>query len=147
MKKEVFLAVLVGFVLGLLITFGVWTANRSLKPGVSPTTASVLPTPLPSVSPEQPSTSTTSLSITSPAEDETLTTTDTVTFSGKTSPGAAVAVTYEGGEEILTADGTGTFSTEVKLEGGYNRIVATAVDQDGNQGTQEILVTYSTSKI
>jgi Glucodextranase, domain B len=146
MKKEVFLAVLVGFVLGLLITFGVWTANRSLKPNVRPNIASSLPTPLPSPVSQESSPSVVNLSITSPA-DETLTGTDTITLSGKTSPGAAVAVTYEGGEEILTADTTGAFSTDIKLEGGYNRITATAFDQNGNQNSQEILVTYSTTKI
>ena len=31
MKKEILIAILIGFILGLIITFGIWTANKSLK--------------------------------------------------------------------------------------------------------------------
>ena len=30
-KKEVLIAIIIGFGLGLVITFGIWTANRALK--------------------------------------------------------------------------------------------------------------------
>ncbi|MCJ7829738.1 hypothetical protein MUP50_01460, partial [Patescibacteria group bacterium] len=35
MKKEILIAIIIGFVLGLVITFGIWTANKSLKEGTS----------------------------------------------------------------------------------------------------------------
>jgi hypothetical protein len=146
MKKEVFLAVSVGFILGLLITFGIWTANRSLKPNVRPPVTSLSPTAVPSPQAGQSASSPVNITITAP-EDETLSGSDVVTLTGKTTPGAAVAVLYETGQNIVAADSSGDFSLDIKLEGGYNFITAAAYDQNGNQNTREILVTYSTSKI
>jgi len=148
MKKEVFLAVSVGFVLGLIITFGIWTANNSLKnhPQVNVTAGNL--TPSPTLAPASGGqTNPIPLSLTSPETDETLVNTDSLTVSGKTVPGAVVAITYETGENILAADKDGNFSLDIKLEGGYNRITAAAYDKDGNTAVVHTLVTYSTSKI
>lgn len=142
MTKEVFVAVTVGFILGLAITFGIWTANKSFS---SPKTIAVSPTPVITPTPNS-QTSPISLILTSPT-DESVQNSDTVTFSGKTSPGAAVAVSYESGETIITADSSGNFTKDLKLDSGYNRFSATAFDAAGNSATQNILVTYSTSKI
>jgi hypothetical protein len=150
MKREVFLAVAVGFVLGLIITFGVWTANNTLKnhiPGNRPpAVANVTPSPT-TVPPPSSSVKQIPLTLTSPAQDETLVTTGSLTVSGKTSPDAAVALVYENGESIGTADDSGTFSFDIKLDSGYNRITATAFDKDGNTAKTQILVTYTTNKI
>lgn len=144
MKKEVFLAVSVGFVLGLLITFGIWTANRNLKVSPRPEITQILtsPSPEPSAAPSSPL----ALTLTSP-EDELLTTSDSVIISGKTTPEAVLSIISESSEKIITADKTGTFSTDVDLEGGFNRLMITAFDATGNSASQELLVTYTTSKI
>ena len=143
MKKEVFLAISIGFILGLIITFGIWTANKSLKqlPQTTPTPS---PVPVTSLSPT-PSSSVT-LTLTSP-EDESLTSQNSVTVSGKTFPNASVAITSESGEQIITADSSGNFSSSVDLDGGYNTITAAAFDQTGNSSSQSVTVTYTTSKI
>lgn len=149
MKKEVFLAIAIGFALGLVITFGIWTANKSLKnaPAVakaSPTPAtqtSVLPTPA-----SQPSAQNLSLSITSP-EDEALVNTDTVSLTGKTSPNALVAIMYEDEQQITQADARGEFSATIDLIAGYNNISVTAFDSEGKDTTQSVVVTYTTAKI
>ncbi len=148
MNKEVFLAVSVGFILGLIITFGIWTANNSLKnhplgkPAIS--AAKVSPSPSAQVSPTPPPQL--AISFTSP-DDESLFSSDSLTVTGKTVPNAVVALTYDTGENILTADTTGAFSADIKLDGGYNRITATAFDQNGHSGVAKLLVTYTTSKI
>lgn len=143
MKKEVFLAISIGFVLGLIITFGIWTANKSLKqlPQTTPTPA---PTPAASISPTPASAVT--LTLSSP-EDESLTNVSSVTVSGKTFPNASVAIASESDDQIVTADSSGNFSTTVDLDGGYNTITATAFDQTGNSSSQSVTVTYTTSKI
>lgn len=152
MKKEVFLAVLVGFGLGLLITFGIWTANRNLK-SISPATndpeTTPVITPIPTIDPQaKPSgNSVVPLEITSPAQDELLVNTSAFTLTGKTGPGNSVSVAFENGQKILTADETGVFSLDLKLEGGYNRINLVAYDANGNSATKEIMITYSTQKI
>ncbi len=152
MKKEVFLAVLVGFGLGLLITFGIWTANKNLKNVTTttdnPVTTPVI-TPVPTADPQaKPSdNSAVSLEITSPSQDELLVNSSSFTLTGKTNPGNSIAVTFENGQKILTADETGLFSLDLKLEGGYNRISLVAYDAAGKSAAKEMLITYSTQKI
>lgn len=149
MKKEVFLAISIGFILGLIITFGIWTANKSLKKpsgaisqSPTPSVANNNTAPIPTSSPVNKIT----LNITSPV-DESLSATQTVNLVGKTVPDATVAVLFETGETILTASPTGDFTFEIPLDGGYNRISVRAYDQNGNSSTQNLIVSYTTQKI
>ncbi|MBI2008595.1 hypothetical protein HYS82_02985 [Candidatus Amesbacteria bacterium] len=149
MKKEVFLAVAIGFGLGLVITFGIWTANKSLKesqltrPSPTPEPTS---TPTSSISPSPSSPVTVTLTVTSP-EDESLVTKDTVTITGKTTANASVTIVSELGEQIISADSSGNFTADVELEGGYNNLTITAFDSAGNSNSQTITVTYTTAKV
>ncbi len=145
MKKEVILAVTVGFVLGLIITFGVWTANKNLKPLISQNQNRPTPTPISTTTPT-PAQSQISISITSP-ENEFVTTDKNLTLTGQTQPGLTVFITTEIGQTVVLADSAGKFTYEFSLEGGYNRITATAYDASGNSASRDILVTYTTSKI
>lgn len=145
MKKEVILAIAIGFALGLVITFGIWTANKSLKglPG--------RPTPTPQTVDATPTTTTDnsaaiSLALTSPA-DEALVATPKITVSGKTVAGATVVIIDEANQQIMAADDKGEFSVTVSLIAGYNTIRVAAYDTSGNTTTQSVIVTYSTAKI
>jgi len=152
MKKEVFLAVAIGFGLGLVITFGIWTANKSLKDAQL---AQPTPTPAPTVAPQgevgptpisQPTAQNLQLTVSSP-EDEALVTKDTVTITGKTAAEAGVVIVSELGEQIVTADTSGNFTADVELEGGYNNLTITAIDTAGNSATQTLTITYTTAKV
>ena len=148
MKKEVLVAIGIGFGLGLIITFGIWTANKSIKQfSSSKVTVSPLPaltSPAPSPTPDQTNNQ---LSISSP-DDEALVNTDSVTLTGKSTPKAVIAITYEDAETITEADANGNFSTNVDLVGGYNTIVVTALDPaTGTESSQTLTVTYTTAKI
>lgn len=153
MKKEVFLAISIGFILGLVITFGIWTANKSLKnlpqaSGPTPTSISATSSPDSPTSTPPPDLSAPKLplSITAPA-DESLVTRSALTLSGKTTAGAAVSITFEKGEQVVEADTTGSFTTDITLEGGYNLITVTALDKTGNSTTQKLTVTFTTAAI
>lgn len=141
MKKEVFLAISIGFALGLVITFGIWTANRSLKNAKLATTPTPSPTAIPLSTPTTQVT-TGKLTITSP-EDESLVNTPQITLTGKTDANTPVAITYEDNkQQIVTSDASGDFKAIIDLVSGYNTINITVL---GN--TQTIIVTYSTAKI
>jgi hypothetical protein len=142
MKKEVLLAVTVGFVLGLLITFGIWTANKNLV------TKSPQPTPTPpvSISPTPDPVSNMTLVITSP-ENEFLSAAASITVTGKTKANSPVSIFSEKNQKIIISDSAGAFSSEVDLEGGYNQIKVIVTDQSGNSISKDLLVTYTTSKI
>ncbi len=147
MKKEVFLAIAIGFALGLVITFGIWTANKSLKnlpsakPTPTPETVAVTPTPT-----SASQTAQTSLTLSSPS-DEALVTTNKVTVVGKASPQAVVVILSEDGQQIITADAKGEFTTAVTLVPGYNSLRVQAYDPDGNMSESNAVVTYTTAKI
>ena len=141
MRKEVLIAIIIGFGLGLVITFGIWTANQALKK--SATTEETPPAveePVASPAPEL------SLLITSP-EDNSISTEEKIEVSGQAVPKAIVVVLYQEGEKILEADETGNFSTEISLVGGENQITVSAYDEEGNEISKNLTVVYSTAEI
>lgn len=147
MRKEVLVAIIVGFALGLVITFGIWSANKALKTQkeqeqqqASSITTTVTPgsnvTPTPSFF----------LSIIKP-ENESVLNQQKITVSGSTIPNAELVILWESGESIIEADDTGNFSTEIGLISGINEINVTALSEDGEETTEIINVVYSTEKI
>lgn len=147
MKKEVLVAIGVGFGLGLIITFGIWTANNSLKQlNVAKVAGTPLPSSPPAVASPLPS-PTSELTISSP-ENEALVNKSNQTVTGKFLPKSAVTITYEDDETIVETDATGNFSADVVLIGGYNTIVVTGIDlSTGVESSQTLIVTYTTAKI
>lgn len=143
MKKEVLIAIIIGFALGLVITFGVWTANRAIKetapqkeqPGVKEVEVEEI-TPTPEIS----------LTITTP-ENNTISNQEKIEVKGKTTPLAIVVIIYQEGEKILEADKEGNFETEITLSGGANEIKVSAHDQKGNEASQILTIVYSTAEI
>jgi len=144
MKKEVLIAIITGFALGLLITFGVWTANRAIKkkPSEEPV---ISPSPEIVVSP-QPKESELSLTIFSP-EDNLLSDQEEIEVSGETVPEAVIVIFYQEGEKILETDESGQFKTTITLVGGDNEIEISAYDLEGNEIKKTLTVVYSTADI
>lgn len=140
MKKEVLLAIVIGFGIGLLITFGIYTARTALQKQ-----AAASPSPQAAVTPA-PSEKPSSLTITEPKAD-TLTDTDKVTVSGTASPEATVALTTADTQKIVVADKTGHFSSEVELSGGVNTITITSFAADGTKSQASTTIVYSTAQI
>ncbi len=146
MKKEILIAIVIGFVLGLVITFGIWTANKSLQQNNK--------TQKTEVSETQPIVTETSpteegqipLTISSPA-DNSLVDQEEIEIVGKTKAGATVVILYEEGEEVFQADEQGEFSQEITLVGGANEIKITAFDEEGNEANKILNLVYSTAEI
>jgi hypothetical protein len=146
MKKEILIAIVIGFILGLVITFGIWTANKSLQENNN--------TPKAQENENQPIVSQNSqtteekisLTITSP-QNNLLLDQEKVEIIGKTSPSANVVILFEDGEEIIQADGQGDFKEEIILNGGVNEITVTAIDQSGNEISKVLNLVYSTAQI
>ena len=140
MRKEVLIAIIIGFGLGLVITFGIWTANKALKEAApqeapAPEVTST-PTPVPPFT----------LTLTSP-EDNSISAEETIEVNGSTAPEAIVVILYQEGEKILEADSEGKFSTEITLAGGPNEIKVSAYDQEGNEAEETLTVVYSTAEL
>jgi hypothetical protein len=142
-KKEILIAIVIGFALGLVITFGIWTANQALKQQAQlakPTpTQEVEPTPPPEVEKL-------SLIITTP-EDDSISSEEKIEVSGETASFSTVVILYPEGEVVIQADQQGNFSSEITLVGGANEIKIAAWDQNGNEVSKTLNVVYSTAEI
>lgn len=142
MRKEVVIAIILGFALGLVITFGIWKANKALRKEevveepVVVATVTPEPTPMPEFA----------LEIFSP-EDEGISSEDKVTITGKTLPDSVVAVIYEKGEEIVETDSVGNFEVEVTLVSGTNEIKIVAFGPEGEEVSKDLNIVYSTAEI
>jgi len=146
MKKEILIAIIIGFVLGLVITFGIWTANKSLKEGTTSNqqtgvTENENITPVPTQVEEK-----LPLTIISP-ENNALLNQEKLEIVGKTSPKAVVAISYEEGEKIIEADEKGDFKGEITLVGGSNKINVSAFDSQGNEASKSLNLVFSTAEI
>jgi hypothetical protein len=143
MKKEIIIAIIIGFALGLLITFGIWTANKAIKN--KPTTPAE-ETDL--ITPTEPTPAATefSLTIISP-EDDSLINTNKVELKGSTVANALIVIAEENGEKIIEADEEGSFATELVLIAGTNEIKITAFNSEGDEVSKTLSLVYSTKEI
>lgn len=138
MRKEIVFAIIIGLALGLLITFGIYIANRALKKKSQPETITTTPTPSPTVlAPEI------SLEISEPDDDRLFSKAD-ITVSGKTNKEAVVTILTEDDEYFTQADEDGLFSTKISLIKGANSLKVVATDLLGNQDEKELTVVYTT---
>jgi len=137
MRKEIFFAILAGALFGLIIAFGIWKANSSIKTNgtVSDTTPSeevTTPTSVPQVG----------LTLAKP-EDTDVVTQSPITVSGATKPNAWVTISAENKDYVIKADINGGFEESVDLIGGANELVVTSFDESGNSNTQKLIVVLS----
>jgi hypothetical protein len=133
MKKEILLAVLIGLVFGLIITYGIYRATISLSAPPKSTTPSATPSPM------AETLSNPNLTIISP-EDESVVSDRTMTVAGHTLPNSYVVIFINDQEHITTPDSEGNFSIQAELESGSNIITVHAVDEDGKLSKQELTV-------
>lgn len=140
MRKEVLIAISLGFIIGLAISYGIYTANQALKKTKisQPSPSTSLPSPLPSP--------TFSLMINEP-ENNIVLEENEATVSGQTEPEAVVAILAEDQEELLVADEQGFFSTKISLISGLNEIKIIAIDKSGKKEEKIINIVHSKAKI
>ena len=144
MKKEILIAILIGFILGLIITFGIWTANKSLKASLQEAKPTPEETGISVVKEGQEEKLL--LTISDP-ENNSISDKEKITIFGETSPLAIVSVIYQEGEEITEADEEGKFEVEISLVGGTNEIQISAYDDQSNEAGKILNIIYSTAKI
>lgn len=134
MRKELIWAGIIGITFGLIIAFGAWRINSSLKPN-SPIATMTPP-------PDRPEEE--NISLDKPENDDVITS-NTVTVSGITKPQSLLVVSGEVGDYIIQSDNGGIFAQDVDLNPGVNQIKVTLLSKNGNQTFQKVLVVYSAS--
>lgn len=139
MRKEIVFAIIIGLLLGLLVTFGIYTANKALKKKPQPETVTTIeakPTPSP-IAPEI------SLEIAEP-NDNRVFDENSAAIAGKTSKQAIITILTENDEYFTQADENGLFSTKIDLIKGVNFIKIVAADLLGSQVEKELTLVYTT---
>lgn len=136
MKKEVLIAILIGFGLGLVIMYGLYRLRIAMTDKPQAIEEIVKTTPSPTAEAEA------IIALHSP-EDGSIQTETTTTITGTTVPNSYVVIFVNEEDFITTADESGNFTLEAKLEMGSNVIAVHVVDNDGNTYTKERTVIVS----
>lgn len=135
MKKEIAVAIFIGLLLGLVVTFGIYIARSAAGPSVEKS-ASLLASSTPGVSASDSPNANSSLVLSSP-EDGSITTNKEVQVSGTTQPNSFIFIFYGTEYKMERADSTGNFSTKVTSKTGPVIIIVRALDLAGNVVEEE----------
>jgi len=132
MKKEILWAAVIGFFFGLILAFGAWRINFSLRPTALSTPA---PTPTDVLTEFK-------ITLNTPSQNDVVNISE-INVSGITKELTWITVSGEDEDYILQSDDKGEFSQLIGLISGVNQIKVTAFDKSGNQSIQKVLVVYS----
>ena len=150
MIKELFLAIVIGAVLGLGVTGGYLTLNKKNEPekkeNVIISEPTLAPTVAVSASSDNNPKKTDSIKINSP-EDNSLLATEKTDISGVTTPNSNIIIATASNTFIGQSSDSGKFSVSIKLDSGLNIVKVSSIEANGNQKDTQINITYSTAKI
>lgn len=140
MKKEIFIAIIIGLFFGLLITYGVYRTRLALTQNTTNLDQTEI-----NPSPEL-LTDTSNITVFSP-EDGLIQENKELTISGTSLPNSYVILFVNNEDYISTADDTGNFSFNVILENGSNVLKVHAIDENGTTTTvQRTVIVYQNSQ-
>jgi hypothetical protein len=150
MIKELFLAIVIGAILGLGLTGGYLTLNKKnqSKNTVKISQPTTIPTPTINITSDQNNDkqNTNKLFITSP-EDNLLVSKESIDIIGSTIVKSKIIINTATKNFVGQSDDKGNFNVTIKLDTGLNIIKISSIDTEGNQLDTEINITYSTAKI
>ena len=143
--KELFIAITLGAILGLVVTGGFVTLNKKNK-DQNFTQANITPTV--SVSPDISSSEENNqneITLKSP-QDLVVYNTTSILLKGITNPESTVIVTTPVKSYNFQTDKSGNFSESIDIDSGINIIDITSIDANDNEAKKQITVIYSTAK-
>jgi hypothetical protein len=142
MKKEMIISVLVGLTFGLIIVYGIYTAQNSLSNQESKNNQNILVSP----TPDSQEINAGNLKVHSP-EDQVVVNEPSIDVVGESLPQAYVVIFINDQESIINADENGHFSITGELELGSNIIQIHTIDEDGQTSIIERTVIYTTKPL
>ncbi|MBI5044525.1 MAG: hypothetical protein HZC02_01235 [Candidatus Levybacteria bacterium] len=139
MKAERIILSLIAIFVGLLVAGGAFYIYQMTKqiPDDQADTITIKshPTPTPR--------SANFLSIESP-KNESIVENKTITITGKTVPKSTIIVSTVSSDQVVKPSAAGNFSLTQVIDTGVNLVTVTAIFPDGNQQTQQRIVSYVT---
>lgn len=141
MRKEIFIAIIVGIIVGLGITFGLYTVRQKL---FSNRTAQEIESSRQQDA-QNGDTSNSNLNlIVQQPEQDLFTQDESVQIVGKALPESYIVILVGPREYITTADIDGDFAQTIEVDAGGNRVTIVATTQDGAQESVIRNIVYST---
>lgn len=137
MRKEVFIALLIGLAFGLVVAYGIRTARESLARRPQLTTEQNS-----TITPSTNGTTQTML-ITTPEPDEIVDKAE-LNVIGTTTAQSMISILSPTGEVAVMADDAGAFNAIIELDGGINPIKITSFSPEGDESVVELTTIYST---
>ena len=131
MKKEVLFAIMVGFLVGLVITFGIYQAQIARKKTLSKKPGSQI---------EQVAPQNNTFKIHTPGNFSVVDS-ETLTISGTATPNSYLAVIGQKTENIVQVNSDGTFTTQVDLVEAVNIITVSNILESGQTTETELTIT------
>lgn len=137
MKKEVIIAIFIGVVIGLIITFGLKRAEQSLNAGLESPQAQSQTNNL-----EVAETPDHTLYVASP-QPNSIVESDKITISGSTTPYSLLAVISDHDQNTTMADTQGNFSVSLSVLKGANLISVKSYDNLGKLANLTFPIVYT----
>lgn len=146
MKKDVIIAVVIGFVIGGAAALGVTNLPALLKNTQKTTAEKIAATISPSPEPSKTTNGETSLSVEQPEQDSLLP--EKIVFvTGKSKPGNLVVVETDLESQATEVKENGTFSAKITVGEGSNTILVNSYDDAGNEDSKSVTVFYTPEKL
>lgn len=141
MKKEVIVAIIVGFSIGLVITFGAYRAQRAYNnaPNITYQEQEIPQNTIVEDIEQTPDLD--SLVVSSPA-NESISKVKDITIMGQSSPSSYITAVSSTGESFSQADDTGSFSIDFELDQQVNIITLTSVSNDKDKSQTDLTIFY-----
>ncbi|GAB4026995.1 MAG: hypothetical protein Fur0011_3990 [Candidatus Microgenomates bacterium] len=143
-RKEVTLAVIIGLIIALIIAGGIYRAKTAIQ-NFDP--QSLMSQKKSDLSNNQDEKSNTELFLEIDSPDNSVTDKATFTISGKTLPKTYIAITTESNDYLIVPNDVGSFSQEVNLIKGANRLTVTVFTQEGKKVEKSLSVVYTTAAL
>lgn len=142
MKKEAIFAIIIGIILGLAITFGIYKFRQTTAPSAEDQIEKIeQQTPSDTTEPSNEK-----LLITAP-KDESILSSSNLRISGNADANEMIVILVNDKEYITQADSIGAFAKDVELDQGGNIIEVTAIAADGKQTTVTQHIVVSTDSL
>lgn len=130
MKKEVLIAIAIGLVMGLIITYGFYRVKNTVSS--APTTDLAAEIASSSASPKVVST----IAIHSP-EEGLIQSEPVLKVAGTTTASSLVVLNYEDQSVLTESDDSGNFSFDIELSEGPHILTVSVIENDGSITTEE----------
>lgn len=146
MKKDVIIAIVVGFGIGAVAAFAAVNIPSLIKKGTAIPTGTIDSANI-SISPSvQISSIPVTLEVTTPA-DETIMTSKNLKISGKTQNNNLVYAISDSDSAVTEADKNGAFGLTLTLSEGGNNIYLTSQNENGDEETKIMTVYFAPEKL